>query len=192
MSPARPLPEFWYPIARVLLVLKALLAATEPGRFAAIAAHVHRELVYAGAYVRRYLLALAQDLVLAPLRVRAPSVRSGTRVRRRPLDRPLSLAEPPARKRPPGRPRGPPSSPYVEWALALQRTETLLAALRSPLPIARRLARRLARGAPPVLREAAVPWHVLRALPPALDCLLTRLDCLARPALWSGIDPDPG
>jgi hypothetical protein len=45
LSPVRPLPDFWYPTARVFLVLKALLAATEPGRFAVIAAHVYRELV---------------------------------------------------------------------------------------------------------------------------------------------------
>ncbi|MFN3913276.1 MAG: hypothetical protein ACK4OL_14575, partial [Hyphomonas sp.] len=65
-------------------------------------------------------------------------------------------------------------------------------ALRRPLPRAQRHARRLARGAPPRLRERAVPWHVLRALPPALDCLLTRLDGLARPDDWSGLDPDTG
>ena len=80
----------------------------------------------------------------------------------------------------------------MDWAIALHRTEILLAALRRPLPMARRLARRLARGAPPALHEAAVPWHVLRALPPALDSLLTRLDCLARPDVWSGLDPDTG
>ncbi len=36
-----------------------LLAATAPERFAGIAAHVHRELTYAGAYLRRQLFALA-------------------------------------------------------------------------------------------------------------------------------------
>ena len=71
MSPERPLPEFWYPIARMLLVLKALLAATSPDGYGAIAAQVHRELIYAGAFVRRYLLALARDLALPPLRQRA-------------------------------------------------------------------------------------------------------------------------
>ncbi|WP_396273366.1 hypothetical protein [Hyphomonas sp.] len=35
-----------------------------------------------------------------------------------------------------------------------------------------------------------MPWHILRALPPTLDWLLTRLNCLARPNLWSGLDPD--
>ncbi|MBA3069617.1 MAG: hypothetical protein FP825_14190 [Hyphomonas sp.] len=70
MSPERPLPEFWYPLARILLVLKALLAATAPEAFAGIAARVHRELIYAGAYLRRYLLAIARGLVLPPLRAR--------------------------------------------------------------------------------------------------------------------------
>lgn len=194
MSAPRPLPEFWYPLARMLLVLKALLAATAPDAFGAISARVHGELRYAGAFLRRYLLALAQGLDLAPLRARpqapastAPPEPRATRCRAAPFP----LAELPADPRPP---RGPQAaaSPHADWAIALHRTEILLAALRAPLPIARRLARRLARGAPPVLREAAVPWHVLRALPPALDCLLTRLDCLARPDIWSGIDPDTG
>jgi len=143
--------------------------------------------------VRRYLLAVARGLVLPPLRIRAPAAPSSTpRSRRRPLERPLPLGESPARRRNPGRQRGAPSSPDIEWALALQRTETLLAALRRPLPLARRLARRLARGEAPRLRDLAIPWHVIRALHPALDILLTRLDVLARPSLWSGLEPDTG
>lgn len=181
MSPERRLPEFWYPVAQILLVLRALLRAAQPGGYGAIAAGIHRELAWAGAFVRRYLLALARGLVLHPLRLRC-----------RPLDKPLTLSEPPAPKRAPGRHRGAPSPEQVEWALALQRTETLLAALRRPLPIARRLARRLTRGAAPVLRALAVPWHVIRGLPPARDILLTRLDVLARPDHWSGLDPDTG
>ncbi len=198
MSPERPLPEFWYPVARILLVLKALLTATDPGAFASVAAQAHRQLAYAGAFVRRYLLALARTLVLPPLRIRAPTASNPAGQpeipppRRRKLDRPLPLAEPPTPKRAPGRHRGEPSPQMVEWALALHRAEILLAALRRPLPLARRLARRLARGRAPGLRDLPVPWHVLRALPPALDCLLTRLDCLARPDHWSGFDPDTG
>lgn len=193
MSPERPLPEFWYPVARILLVLRDLLRAAQPGGYAALAAGVHRELAWAGAFVRRYLLALARSLVLPPLRLRAPASPEGAprpRLRCRPLDKPLALSEPPAPKRAHGRYRGAPSE--IEWALALQRTETPLAALRRPLPIARRLARRLARGHRPVLRALAVPWHVIRALPPARDILLTRLDLLARPDHWSGIAPDTG
>jgi len=198
MSETRPLPEFWYPATRILLVLKSLLAATAPEGFAGISARARRELAWAGAFVHLYLLALAQQLVLPPLRQRmqklapaAPASLPEARGRRR-LVRLFCLAEPPAPKRAPGLLRDDPSSPHVEWALALHRTETLLAALRRPLPLAQRLARRLARGCPPGLREAVVRWHVLRALPPALDSLLTRLDCLARPDLWSGIEPDFG
>lgn len=158
-------------------------------------------LCFAGAYVRRYLLALAQGLVLPPLRqkpqTRAPAAPKAAGPyaippRRRRLESPLPLAEPPPVPRPARGGQDLPASPHVDWAIALHRTEILLAALRRPLPIALRLARRLARGLPPLLRALAVPWHVLRALPPALDCLLTRLDCLARPDHWSGIDPDTG
>ena len=193
MSPERPLPEFWYPVARILLVLKALLLAAAPGGFGRISARVNRELIYAGAFVRRYLLAVARGLVLPPLRARAPAVPTSIpRSRRRPLESPLPLGEPPARRRNPGRQRGAPSSPEIEWGLALQRTEALLAALRRPLPLARRLARRLTRGEAPRLRDLAIPWHIIRALAPALDILLTRLDRHARPDHWSGLDPDTG
>lgn len=195
MSPERPLPEFWYPIARILLMLKALLAGAQPTGYGAIAAQVHRELIYAGAFVRRYLLALARELALPPLRPRAPASPDAPRdtpPRRFRLDRPLTLAEPPVPKRPRGPSPPPVGDAYVEWALALQRAEALLAALRQPLPIAKALARRLARGQAPVLREAALPWHVLRALPPWKDILLMRLDQRARPSLWAGLEIDTG
>jgi hypothetical protein len=110
MSPERPLPEFWYPVARILLALKALLLAAAPGGFGRVSARVNRELIYAGAFVRRYLLAVAGGLVLPPLRARKPAAPSPTpRSRRRPLERPLPLAEPPARRRNPGRLRGAPT-----------------------------------------------------------------------------------
>ena len=138
MNPERPLPEFWYPVALILPVLKALLLAAAPGGFGRISARVNRELIYAGTFVRRYLLAVARSLVLPPLRPRAPAAPTST-PRRRPLERPLPIA------------------------------------------------RRLARGAAPTLCDLAIPWHVIRALPPALDILLTRLDRHARPHHWQGI-----
>ena len=103
MSEVRPLPEFWYPVARILLVLKSLLAATAPEGFAGLSVRVRRELAWAGAFVRRYLLALARELVLPPVRLRAPAAPASlpdTRGRRR-LARPFCLAEPPAPKRAP-------------------------------------------------------------------------------------------
>ncbi|MBK8196957.1 MAG: hypothetical protein IPK75_01210 [Acidobacteria bacterium] len=194
MAPDRPLPEFWYPLARILLVLKALLAATAPEAFASIAAHVHRELRYAGAFLRRYLLALARQLVLPPPRPRAaaPDGPAPPRERGRARSAPFSLAELPPARRPPGPGHAPYPDDYVNWAIALSRAETLLAALQRPLPLARRLARQLARGAAPVLRDLAVPAFVLRTLPPALDALLMRLDQIARPDAWAGLDPDSG
>lgn len=193
MSAARPLPEFWYPVARILLALKALLAATAPEAFGLISAGVQRELRYAAAFLRRYLLALARELTLPPLRPRAAApAPPSAGAPRRGREAPFCLTEPPAaygasRARPPGVP-----CPPVEWAIALKRAEAMLAALRGPLPFARRLARRLERGAPPALRSLAVPAHVLRAIPPALDILLMRIDIMARPDVWSGLDPDTG
>lgn len=195
MSAARPLPEFWYPVARILLVLKALLAATAPEAFAPLSAGVCQQLRFASAFVRRYLFALARQLVLPPVRVRpaaAPVAPGEAPARRRPFYPPLALGEPPSPPRAPGPRPAAPACPPVDWAIALRRTEGLLAVLRCPLPVARRLARRLSGDAAPPLRALAVPWHVLRALPPALDCLLSRLDGLARPEAWAGLDPETG
>jgi hypothetical protein len=190
MSETRPLPEFWYPLARILLVLKALLAATAPEAFGAISAHVHRELRYVGAYLRRFLLALARRQTLPPLRPRLPSAAPEARRRSICLTARFSVSEPPVR-RAPGR-RSVPSPAPAEWALALSRAEAMLAILRRPLTRARRLARRLEQRGPHPLRDLAVPAHILRVIAPALDTLLMRLDCLARPDLWAGLDPDTG
>jgi hypothetical protein len=95
MSEVRPLPEFWYPVARILLVLKSLLAATAPEGFAGLSVRVGRELAWAGAFVRRYLLALARELVLPPVRVRppaAPASRPEARVGTRPCCAPPPCA----------------------------------------------------------------------------------------------------
>jgi len=92
----------------------------------------------------------------------------------------------------PSHPSGAEPTPGIEWALALNRAEALLAALRDPLPLARRLAFRLARNTAPPLRELPVRAHVLRAIPPQWDALLMRLDSLARPDAWAGMHPDTG
>jgi hypothetical protein len=187
MSRPRALPEFWYPVARMLLMLKALLMATPAAGYASISVHICRELRFAGAFLRRYLLALARTLVLPPLRA-APArpARYGEALPLAPSPRRdraprLNLSEPPPRPRAPGAARADASDPQIEWTLAWQRTQMLLAALRHPLPIARALARRLAReGAPPagrLPRSADVP----RALAPGFDHLLQRLSHLARP-----------
>ncbi|MEQ9506947.1 MAG: hypothetical protein RLO80_11810 [Hyphomonas sp.] len=192
MHPLRPLPDFWYPIARILLVLKALLTATAPPAFPSIAAHIYAELRLSGALVRRYLFALAHEFQLPPAHpcpapaparqsTEAPSSArshaSGFRI-----CEPISLSR--------GGARAPVPDTYVEWALALQRVEALLAALRRPDPIARRIALRLARRRPPRLRELPVPAFVIRRIAPVFDILLMQLDALAQPDAWAGIGLD--
>ncbi len=197
MRKALPLPEYWPPVVRIVLALRALLKATPPEAYAALAVAVQRQLAYAGAYVRRYLLAVARQLSLPPPQPPLPSApappppRPATGPRRRPLDTPFALDEtlPEWRRQRSGLPAAPLTA-YERWALAWQRVEALIAVLREPLPAARRLARRLARGAGPVLRAMPVRWHVLRALPPADDVRLMDLDRLARPEAWHGLAPD--
>lgn len=190
MHPLRPLPDFWYPIARILLVLKALLTATAPPAFPSIAAHIYAELRLSGALVRRYLFALARELQLpppVPRLVGTPQADHGAHTPRRPSSG-FRIGEPVKASR--GGAHVPVPDTYVEWALALQRTETLLAALREPEPIARRIARQLARGATPPLRELPIPAFVIRRIAPVFDILLMRLDAIARPDAWVGIELD--
>jgi hypothetical protein len=195
MAPARPHPELWQPIAQVLLALRALLRAASPDSFAVIAARVCRELRLSGALVRRYLFALARDIALPPLCVpptrndpytRNQAVTPGRRTSR------FDPGERPAARRAAPASTPPDPAPAVQWALALNAAEALLAVLRDPLPAARRLAFRLARDKSPPLRELPVPAHILRAVHPALDALLMRLDALARPDAWAGMHPDTG
>lgn len=195
MTPPRPLPDLWQPIAQVLLALRALIRAASPDAFAAIAARVSRELRLCGALVRRYLFALAREICLPPLPARPAKTdpskpgRVAAPGRGTPYFDPgeRSAARRTARAGAPAQ-----SAPGVQWALALNAAERLLSVLRDPLPAARRLAFRLAREKSPPLRELPVPAHVLRAVPPALDALLMRLDALARPDAWAGMYPDTG
>lgn len=171
MHPLRPLPEFWYPTARILLVLKTLLTAKAPSAFPAIAAQIFTELRLGGALVRRYLFALAHEFQLPPAHqwpapaparqsANAPSgprnQTSGFRT-----CEPVSLSR--------GGRRAPVPETYAERAIALQRVETLLAALRQPEPIARRIALCLARRRPPRLRELPAPAFVIRRIAPVFD-----------------------
>ncbi|WP_291196872.1 hypothetical protein [Hyphomonas sp.] len=195
MTPSRPLPEIWYPLAQFLLALRALIRAASPDGFAAIAARVRRELRLTSALVRRYLFAVAYGITLPPPRATRPpadphTVNSGPGLRRRepafdPGERPGAC-----RAAHPAGPSAP--EPGFQWAVALNSAEAPLAVLRNPLPAARRLAFRFARDKAPPLHELPVPSHVLRAVPPALDALLMRLDALARPDAWAGMHPDTG
>lgn len=174
-------------------MLKALLAATAPEAFAGLSARVHTELRLAAALVRRFLFALAREMQVPPRHhypaAKNPSANGQSAPR---TGAAFRLFEPVSPRHNPG-PRPPPSGDsYIEWALALQRVQMLLAAMRAPEPLARRIAVRLARGAPPRLRDLPVPAFVLRRIAPAFDILLMRLDALARPDAWAGIDPDTG
>ncbi|WP_353256830.1 hypothetical protein [Hyphomonas sp.] len=70
----------------------------------------------------------------------------------------------------------------------MEAAQRLVAVMANPAPHALRLARALRRLTGEALRELAVPWHIIRRIGPALDTLLLRLDQLARPKAWAGID----
>jgi hypothetical protein len=193
MSNARPHPELWQPIATLLLALRALLRAADPGAFAALSVRALRELRLGGAMLRRYIFILAREIIVPPPRPPAPRAAPRTQPSSpRPRTFSFDPGEWPPAPGTPSHPSGAEPAPGIEWALALNRAEALLAALRDPLPLARRLALRLAQGKAPPLRELPVPAHILRAIPPEWDALLMRLDSLARPDAWTGMHPDTG
>lgn len=186
----RPYSEFWYPIARLLSALRALLRATAPEAFAAIAKEARAQLIAVTALVRRYIHVLAAELVLPPPRVKPPSTEekpkpsSAQMGGRAPL---FALIESPAR--PGGRSEGE-DPPDLQWALLMQAAERLVRVLANPAPHARRLARRLGTLLDAGLREVPVPWHIIRRVGPGIDTLLLRLDQAARPQAWAGLDVD--
>ena len=181
----RPHPEFWYPIVRLL---SALLRATAPEAFAAIAKEARAQLIAVTALVRRYIQFLAAELVLPPPRVRPPSTedrpkpdaaRRGARVLLFPL------IENPARAGGGGEGEDPPA---LQWALLMEAAARLARVLANPAPHGRRLARRFGTLLHAGLREVPVPWHVIRRVGPGIDTLLLRLDQAARPQAWAGMD----
>ena len=181
-------PEFWYPIARLLSALRALLRATAPEAFAAIAKEARAQLIAVTALVRRYIQVLAAELVLPPPRVRPPSTEDKT-VRaaarwggRAPL---FPLIENPAR---PGGGGVADDPPALQRALLMEAATRLARVLANPAPHARRLARRFGTLLHAGLREIAVPWHIIRRVGPGIDTLLLRLDQAARPQAWAGMD----
>lgn len=181
-------PEFWYPIARLLSALRALLRATAPDAFAAIAKEARAQLIAITALVRRYIHVLAAELVLPPPRIRTPSTEdepkpaAARRGSRAPL---FPLIETPARSGGGGEGEDPPA---LQWALLTQAAERLVSVLANPAPHARRLARRFGTLLHAGLRESPVSWHVIRRVGPGIDTLLLRLDQAARPHAWAGLD----
>jgi len=181
-------PEFWYPIARLLSALHALLRATAPEAFAAIAKEARAQLIAAAALVRRYIHVLAAELVLPPPRVRPPSTedKPNPAAERRGARAPLfQLIENPARCGGGGEGEDP---PVLQWALLMEAAARLVRVLANPAPHARRLARRFGTMLHAGLREMPVPWHVIRRVGPGIDTLLLRLAQAARPQAWAGMD----
>lgn len=184
----RPHPEFWYPIARLLSALRALLRATAPEAFAAIAKEARAQLIAAAALVRRYIHVLAAELVLPPPRVRPPSTEDNPipATTRRGARAPLfPLIENPARSGGGGEGEDPPA---LQWTLLMEAATRLVGVLANPAPHARRLARRLGTLLHAGLRDLPAPWHVIRCVGPGIDTLLLRLDQAARPQAWAGMD----
>lgn len=183
-------PEFWYPIARLLSALRALLRATAPEAFAAIAKEARAQLIAITALVRRYIHVLAAELVLPPPRVRPPSTEDNPKpaAARRGGRAPLFLLiENPARSGGGGEGE---DLPALQWALLMEAAARLVGVLANPAPHARRLARRFGTLLHAGLRESPVPWHIIRRVGPGIDTLLLRLDQAARPHAWAGLEVD--
>jgi hypothetical protein len=186
----RPRPDLWHPIAALLRALRTLLQAAAPEAFAAIAGEARARLVVLTALVRRYIHILAAEIILPPSRSRAPLPDNPAHApsARRAGGYLFPLIETPSR---PGRGTGGGEDPpALQWALLMEAAARLAEVLRDPAPHARRLARRFGTLTVPGLRDLAVPWHITRRIDPALDVLICRLDALARPEAWAGLDPD--
>ena len=186
MTQPRAHPDFWYPIADLLVALRRLLRATPPDAFAQIALHARAHLAAITALVRRYIHVLAAELGLAPLGPLPPlpdipAERCGPRSRRYRF----ALIEQAARRRRASRGEDPPD---LQLAILLEAVERLADVLANPAPHALRLARFLRRRTGEVLRDLPVPWHIIRRIGPAIDTLLLRLDAAARPKAWEGMD----
>jgi len=78
--------------------------------------------------------------------------------------------------------------PALQWALLWQAVSQLVSVMANPAPHARRLARFVRPRTDDATRELPARWHVIRRLGPYVDTLLNRLDQLARPQAWEGLD----
>jgi hypothetical protein len=181
----RPHPDLWYPIAALLSALRRLLRAADPYAFADIAGEARAQLAVLTALIRRYIHILAAELILPPPRATAPRPDPPAAEARRAGGYlfPLIEAPPRAGASSPGE-----DPPELQWALLMESARRLVSVLADPARHARRLARRFGTLLTPGLRDLPVPWHITRRIPPGLDMLLTRLDQLARPKAWAGLD----
>jgi hypothetical protein len=182
-----PRPDLWYPIAHLLIALRKLLRAAAPDAFAAIAREVRVQITVITAMLRRYIHVLAAEIILPPTRAPRPQAEHAERPRAaRKAERYLfPLLEIPARASCAGGSEDPAA---LQWAILMEAARRLAEVLANPAPHARRLARRFGTLDVPGLRDLALPWHILRQIPPWLDVLVCRYDAAARPEAWAGLD----
>jgi hypothetical protein len=187
MSNPKPRPDLWSRTALVVAMLRRLLRACAPEAFAAISAEARALLAAATAMVRRYIHALAADILLPPARVSlgADNPLREERASRNSNDYLFPLAEHPGGR---ASRHCPPEPPELQWAILWEAAARLAAVMANPAPHALRLARCQRRVGRAPLRDMPVRWHVIRRLGPVIDALLTRLDQAARPWAWEGLD----
>lgn len=187
MSDPKPRPDIWSRAALVVAMLRRLLRSCAPAAFAAISSEARALLSAASAMVRRYIQALAADILLPPVRaaLRADSPSRDERAFRSAIDYRFPLSEQPG-----GRAslNCPPEPTELQRAILWEAAARLAAVMANPAPHALRLARFQRRQGPEPLRDMPVRWHVIRRLGPVMDALLTRLDQAARPWAWEGLD----
>lgn len=187
MSNPNPRPDLWSRAALVVVMLRRLLSACAPEAFASISAEARALLVAATAMVRRYIHALAADILLPPVRTPSNGDHPSREEResRRANDYLFPLAEHSGGR---ASQNCPPEPPALQWAILWEAAARLAAVMTNPAPHALRLARLQRRQGLASLRDMPVRWHVIRRLGPVMDALLTRLDQAARPWAWEGLD----
>jgi hypothetical protein len=185
----QPRPDLWYPIAHLLIALRKLLRAAAPEAFTAIAREARLQLAVITALLRRYIHVLAAEIIPPPRSAPRPQAEHPAKPRAtRKADRYLfALLEMPSQ---PSRASsgGGEDPAALQWALLMEAARRLAEVLANPAPHARRLARRFGTLDVPGLRDLALPWHILRQIPPWLDVLVCRYDAAARPEAWAGLD----
>ncbi len=182
-----PRADLWYPIAHLLIALRKLLRATAPEAFAAIARKARVQLAVITALLRRYIHLLAAEIILPPPRTARPQAEHPEcpRTSRKAERYLFPLFELPARAN--CRSKGE-DGPDLQWALLMEAARRLAKVLANPASHARRLARRFGTLTVPGLRDLALPWHILRQIPPWLDVIVCQYDAKARPEAWAGLD----
>lgn len=187
MSNPKPRPDLWSRAALVVAMLRRLLRACAPEALASISAEARALLAAATAMVRRYIHALAADILLPP--ARAPRAEDlpprEERIFRGANDYLFPLSEHLGGRASQNCPAEPPE---LQWAILWEAASRLAAVMSNPAPHALRLARFQRRHGPALLRDMPVRWHVNRRLGPVMDALLTHLDQAARPWAWEGLD----